>query len=816
MRYETLDVTISPVGPGRLEARASWAFGHGSQTVELDVEDVRGRADALAGVRIQREQAQEIGALLFDRLFRSDGGPVGDQLHQCWGAAKKQRLRGIRLRLRFEDAGVGNVPWELLYWPARDRFLGTTRETALVRYLEAPDRIRNLQVSPPVSLLIVAPTVADLQTATEVDNLTRLLDSLDPVESRVMDGVVTLERLRAALTDRDTHALHFIGHGGVDDAGPFLLLGDGPEAAVDDVQLADLLAEHPALQLVVLNSCQGAQGSVSDPFVGMAQRLVLRGVPAVLAMQYPIFDQPALRFSSELYRSLFAGRDRGDIELATTAARNALVTDFPDTLAFATPALFLRTEDGVLFDLLSGSFREDVPRDPERAHALRSVERTVKRNLELRTQGAEDASGVDRAGDVAADRAALTRIRRRLRTGAVLGGLPTAVAAVVFLASWFYVLDRFTRWARLETLTVRVADALSTTPLDPGLALVAIDARDIEREGEFGPSWRPRIAELVDRVSEAGASVLALDLRFNVETDADSVLAAAFARARARGTVVITAADSFAEGRMLVASALRPHVLLGAACASGGARQVADLLVRKAGTEALTLPSLPLLAATQFRGATLADVDLQRERIVTRGEDGRREHAFTALERIRRDQPGCSLLQEGDTVAQLAVAYSDPGALRDSERRFSFTEVVRSSAVPDQLAGKLVVVGSMSGDTVVPLYPGLGGERRAGFEVMTDAMNTLLQGTEIRPLAAPGVFALILLMAALGALVSVGMRVRPRWQRAVVLMALAIALFLSAVQVYRMAHVMIMVAYPGIALLLGYWGARTLQRWRVS
>lgn len=816
MRYETLDLRITRQGPSSLMVWADWALGHGSDQVPLDLSDLAPELEAMVAGRADRERVKAFGTLLFDRLFRSEDGDVGEQLNQCWGAAKKDRLRGIRIRLRFDDPSVGSVPWELLYWPTRDTYFAASPQTALERYLEVPDLIRQPQVRPPISVLVVCPAVQDLDTETEVENLFRVMDGLDHVEAVLLDGEVTAARVRATLDTRDFQILHFIGHGGVDEQGPFLVLADsGPEATLDDQQLAHVLGAHEPLQLVVLNSCQGAEGSPEGLFVGMAQRLVSRGLPAVLAMQYSIYDKVAHRFSLTFYRTLLTGRARGDVEIATTAARTALATDFPDTVAFATPVLFLRTADGVLFDLVSGSFARDVPLGIDRAQALKSVERTVEQNLKLRLEQAGADPSTEEAERIAADRAALARIRRRLRTGTVLGLVPLLVAAVVFITSWLYVLDRFSRWARLETLTVRVAELFDSTPLDDGLALVVIDSTDVDREDEeFGSAWRPRMAELVDRISAARPRVIALDLTLNGDTDADSVLARSFENASARGIPVIIAVDRMRDETVQVARLLRPHIEPGVACATTGARFVADLLVVKPGTERVL--SYPLLAALAYRDQTLADVDLVQERLVFERAGTREVFTFAASERIAAQQSACPLLMENDTVVSMAVDYSDPGALRHSGRRFSFTEIVHSTALPDQLEDKLVVVGVEPADVVAPLYPGLGGEQRFGFEFMTDAINTLLSRKQIRPLGAAPLFLLILLAAVAGAMTAILPRNANLWHRALGLTALSLALFLGAVQAYRAAGLMIMVAYPCLALLLGFWGARTLRRWRLT
>jgi hypothetical protein len=113
--------------------------------------------------------------------------------------------------------------------------------------------------------------------------------------------------------------------------------------------LAHLLTGRGGPRLAVLNACQTARsGSTRDlrPFGGVAAALVLGGVPAVIAMQFPITDRAACEFSASLYERIAAG---GTIEEAVAEARRAIYAARPESLEWATPALFLRTETGRLF-----------------------------------------------------------------------------------------------------------------------------------------------------------------------------------------------------------------------------------------------------------------------------------------------------------------------------------------------------------------------------------------------------------------------------------------------------------------------------------
>jgi hypothetical protein len=81
---------------------------------------------------------------------------------------------------------------------------------------------------------------------------------------------------------------------------------------------------------------------------GLAPRILERSLAAVIAMQHPLPDHAAQTFSREFYRALVAG---SPVDRAVSEARNALYVDLGGgRLDWGTPVLFLRCEDGKLFE----------------------------------------------------------------------------------------------------------------------------------------------------------------------------------------------------------------------------------------------------------------------------------------------------------------------------------------------------------------------------------------------------------------------------------------------------------------------------------
>jgi hypothetical protein len=99
---------------------------------------------------------------------------------------------------------------------------------------------------------------------------------------------------------------------------------------------------------VVLNSCEGARGSRRDIFSSTSSILVRRGIPAVVAMQYPISDEAAIEFSRSFYESLISGLP---VDTSMAEARKAMSAAFPGGVEWGTPVLYMRSQDGVLFTI---------------------------------------------------------------------------------------------------------------------------------------------------------------------------------------------------------------------------------------------------------------------------------------------------------------------------------------------------------------------------------------------------------------------------------------------------------------------------------
>ena len=301
----------------------------------------------------QIEAARAFGGRLFEAAFDRE---VQSCLERSLDAAAHQDA-GLRVRLRLKDAPeLNDLPWEFLLNPALDRFLALSAETPIVRYLDLPERIRPLEVKPPLELLAVISSPTDYPELDVEKEWSQLRESLKDLEARRLLrlrrlGSSRLGDLQRWLRRETCHVLHFMGHGGFssDTEDGLLLFTDenGRGREVTGQTLATVLHDHRELRLAVLNACEGARASRSDPFAGVAQCVVREGIPAVIAMQFEISDSAAIGLAHELYAAVADGYP---VDAALAEARKALFIAGHE-LEWGTPVLYMRSPDGKIFDV---------------------------------------------------------------------------------------------------------------------------------------------------------------------------------------------------------------------------------------------------------------------------------------------------------------------------------------------------------------------------------------------------------------------------------------------------------------------------------
>ncbi|MBP8292660.1 MAG: SUMF1/EgtB/PvdO family nonheme iron enzyme [Caldilineaceae bacterium] len=381
--YTNFDLLILPAGDSGYQARVARSpVGQavGLFTLPFAQEDLHRffwvAGIALRKLRLVAEPApapltpQQFGARLFDAVF---AGQVGQCFLRSLDAAAREE-KGLRIRLFLNDAPeLASLPWEYLYAATpKPGFLTLSDATPIVRYLELQQEEKPLKVLPPLRLLAVVSNPQDVTPLDVEKEWARLQDALTGLQSRQLIRLERLDpptpvalqrRLREAAAGA-VHILHFIGHGAYDEerqeGGLYFEDDEHKHHFLAASNLAILLQDHTALRMVFLNACEGARGGSEDLFAGAAQTLVQQGVPAVLAMQFPVGDAAATALCQEFYQALALGMP---VDACVGEARKVIKAG-GNELEWGTPVLFSRSTDNRIMVLPEGDARPVISRQP--------------------------------------------------------------------------------------------------------------------------------------------------------------------------------------------------------------------------------------------------------------------------------------------------------------------------------------------------------------------------------------------------------------------------------------------------------------------
>ncbi|HEX8596920.1 MAG TPA: CHAT domain-containing protein [Chloroflexia bacterium] len=377
VNYLNFDVVIQKSGEGyraQVQSPAGEATSHFTNPFsQIEVEHFM--LSAAPGKRSTRRidapevaAAKRFGERLYNSVFTGDVSAVlRSSLDEAWNRNAK-----LRLRLRLTDVPeLAGIPWEYLYNPSLNRFFALDDDTAIVRYLDVPERVRPVTVTLPLRVLVMisAPNDYDpLDVQQEWESLNEALADLKRNGIVRLDLIedATLSALRKQLQKEQYHIFHFIGHGGFDrqtEEGVLVLRDEaGRGRFVSGQQLGWLLHNHHTLSLAILNACEGARADKADAFAGTGQSLVQQGIPAVIAMQFEITDDAAKTFAYGFYSSLALGQP---VEAALTETRLTIFSE-DHGLEWGTPVLYMRSVDGRVFNVQ----QEDAARKQARISEL--------------------------------------------------------------------------------------------------------------------------------------------------------------------------------------------------------------------------------------------------------------------------------------------------------------------------------------------------------------------------------------------------------------------------------------------------------------
>jgi hypothetical protein len=353
----------SPAGNDESSFRLPFALDDLNDILSGLGEAVRGARRGAGGAQLNRIRPQEIGAQLFNALFT---GGARDRFLESLGRAGGKGLR-IKLEIDPDDPGLlqlASLPWEFLYRPETRDFLNLSPKTPVVRRLDIPRPYTPLPLEPPLRILVVISNpdgYPRLDLARERGNIEKIFAGQDVVRVDFLERASVAE-LYERLSGRDVyHVLHYMGHGDFEDeTGHGVLMmedEDGGGKPLSGETLKVLLNNLPNLRLVFLNACESAKITRKeglDPFAGVATALVMAGIPAVVAMQFPISDRAAVQFSRYFYRNIAQGEA---VDVAVVEGRRAIRIE-GETMEWGTPVLFMQAPQGDIFNIARPSLPE--------------------------------------------------------------------------------------------------------------------------------------------------------------------------------------------------------------------------------------------------------------------------------------------------------------------------------------------------------------------------------------------------------------------------------------------------------------------------
>ncbi|HEX6352950.1 CHAT domain-containing protein [Actinophytocola sp.] len=378
--FDELRVRFRPIGEGRYLAFANGPvraatvlritdepavlraeFNH---LIDVELGNAPGALDAIPRLR---ELGRKVFRLLFD-----------DTLSACLRDAQAQVQRnGHRLRVRFDlPPELRDLPIETLRSPSErsEQTLALNATVSLVRSLpgDPPGHRLPAPTDPPdfIHLLVAVASPKALPPIGSAAELDRLRDELPKMEIKTtVCEHATIQDINSWLADHASvpAAVLIIAHGDYDEAtseGVVLLeTRDGSVDRMPGHVLSGILVGAQQLRLVVLNLCSGASTTSVEPFSGVAQSLVGRGVPAVAAMSGMVTDRAATVFGPSLLGAISRNQT---VDEALIAARQAVATLPGQVVEWATPALFLHEacSHGWLFKALD--VHADKAQDPLR------------------------------------------------------------------------------------------------------------------------------------------------------------------------------------------------------------------------------------------------------------------------------------------------------------------------------------------------------------------------------------------------------------------------------------------------------------------
>jgi len=345
--------------------------GEHGETVEVrDWDQIQAWQSQLASRQITPEQlkqfAKRLGALMMP--------PYAADLYHSSLARLQDESDGLRIRLRLLQELVV-LPWEYALIqmtggePTPVDFLALNPRISIVRHQPIAIPAVPFRSGERHRLIVAMASPKPYTTYRKLDlkkeqqeikAALKLVPGIDALYRPDYDKEpgklgVTEDEVKQAL-GQPVDVFHFSGHGEfrtdlgprlhtVEGQGEIVLAGeDGSAHPVSADKLCVLLAEG-GVRLAVLDACETAESDIFRTWGSVAAGLLKGGIPAVVAMQFSVYDDLARRFAQAFYQNIVAGRT---LDEAVAQARHEMWRHGEGDRDWGAPVLYMRNSGGCI------------------------------------------------------------------------------------------------------------------------------------------------------------------------------------------------------------------------------------------------------------------------------------------------------------------------------------------------------------------------------------------------------------------------------------------------------------------------------------
>lgn len=269
---------------------------------------------------------------------------------------------GIRVRLMLSGSELNNWPWEFILFNRAggenkvSDFLALMPNISVVRHTATALPAWRVEAKAPLKIALAIASPSGWPKLKVTDERIIIVKALERNSRMTFDSVEHAHISQLPDKMSPAHVFHFAGHGqfqlaqspvpGANEGKASIILEDDyGDADALDAELLAVRLRDAGVRVAVLGACQTAQRDDIGAWSSVAEALLKAELGAVVGMQFPVQDTSAVSFSQHFYESLSAGLS---IDEAVAAGRVAVAVS-KDPRGWATPVLYLRSPDGVVF-----------------------------------------------------------------------------------------------------------------------------------------------------------------------------------------------------------------------------------------------------------------------------------------------------------------------------------------------------------------------------------------------------------------------------------------------------------------------------------